>query len=196
MKAKEYKKFMQHAKKVTNSEAAKTRPVLKGIKHFEDGSLACTDSHRLYLAKDMHDKGEIVLTPTGEKVEGNYPDIKRLLPDAVSEPIEMSVAEMIKGIDIVNVASKFDTENSNVMTWKDNKISGSVPELISATYELPYTIDVDLTSNAQYWLDALKLFKAFKYTQIKLNIYGKLRPFTLTSPDDKLMALILPVRSF
>src|SRR5690625_4135626 len=103
---KEYKTFMRHAKRVTNSNAAESRQVLKGVKHFEDGSLAVTDSHRLYLIKDIHDKGDTIITPDGKKIEGNYPEIQRLIPDRGTGNITMTinVNEMLKGTEIILTA--------------------------------------------------------------------------------------------
>lgn len=193
-----YKTFMSHAEKVTNSPALETRPVLQGVKHFENGDLAVTDSHRLYFAKEIHDKGETVLSPKGKKVEGNYPDIKRLLSFSSNDPkfkLTFELNELIKGVDIILTAAKV-TNESPIMSYAENVLFFDSEE-VKASYELPHSIEgMYPLSNAQYWMDALRLFKAFKYTEIELSIYGEMRPFTLVGPDEKLTALLLPIRRY
>ena|SRR5690625_1304224 len=199
---KEYKTFMRHAKKITKSAAAGNRPVLKGVKHFEDGSLAVTDSHRLYLIKDMHDKGDTNITPDGQELEGNYPEIHRLIPDRGVGNITMTinVDEMLKGADIILTANTAADVDNAPMHWDGDILYMDVPETIAARYELPedHTLETieSFSSNAKYWVDALKLFKAFKYTEVVLEITNRIRPFTLTSPDGKLLALLMPIRTF
>ncbi len=197
----DYKIFMRHAKKLTNSDAAKTRLVLKGVKHFVDGSLAVTDSHRLYLVEDIHDKGETLLTPDGKKIDERYPNIHRLIPDRGVGNVTMTinVNEMLKGTEIIltaNTAAGVDSP----MYQEKNELRMDIPETIVAKYKLPedyaLTEGFEIASNAKYWVDGLKLFKAFKYEEIKLEFHGRMRPFTMYSPDDKLMVLILPVRTY
>ena len=197
---KEYETFMRHAKRVTKSEAAEGRQVLKGVKHFEDGSLAVTDSHRLYLIKDIHDKGDTLLTPDGKKLEGNYPEIHRLIPDSFETSMTINVVEMLKGAEIMLTANSVADVDNAPMHWDKDVLRMEIPETIAARYELPedHTLETSeaLSSNAKYWVDALKLFKAFKYTEVELRITSRLRPFTLTSPDGKLLALLMPIRTF
>lgn len=190
-----YQIFMKHAEKITKSGVVATRPVLQGVKHYENGDLAVTDSHRMYFAKELHDKGETVLTPKGKTVEGNYPEVSRLFPS--NDPkyqLKFKVDELIKGVDIILTAAKV-VEGKPQMSYAENILFFDSLE-VKASYELPQSIDDNLLSNAQYWMDALRLFKAFKYTELELNIYSMVRPFTLVSPDEKLTALILPIRRY
>lgn len=196
---KDYKTFMRHAKRVTDSGAVE-RQVLKGVKHFEDGSLAVTDSHRLYLIKDIHDKGDTIITPDGQELEGSYPDIQRLIPDSYETSMSINVDEMLKGTDIILTAITAADVNNAPMHWEKDVLRMDIPETIAARYELPgdHTLETSesLSSNAKYWVDALKLFKAFRYTVVELRITSRMRPFTLTSPDGRLLALLMPIRTF
>lgn len=188
---------MKHAEKVIkNAMTVKPdKPILKGVKHFEDGSMAVTDAHRLYLAKDMHDKREMVLTPAGKELEGNYPEIARLLPSNDPEcSLTFEVDELIKSVDIILTAAKASDDDVPVMSYAENILFYESTEM-TASYELPQSIEIYLASNAQYWIEALRLFKALKYREITMNIYGKLRPFTFVSADEKVTALILPVKT-
>src|SRR5690625_4436302 len=64
--------------------------------------------------------------------------------------------------------------------------SSCISEEVIASYELSIDdVGMNIWSNAQYWLDALRMFKAFKYKEIELKLYDKMRPFTLGSPDKK-----------
>src|SRR5690625_232569 len=83
MMNKEYKTFMTHAKRITRNSAKlySDREVLQGVFHRENGSLVVTDSHRLYLIKDVYEGEEKLINPNNNmKINGNYPEINRLLP--------------------------------------------------------------------------------------------------------------------
>ncbi len=191
---------MRHAKKITSSAAIKDREVLKGVKHFEDGSLAVTDSHRLYLMQDVHDLGKSFHTaPAGKKIEGTYPNVERLFPSNPDSSITVDINELFKGIDIIHVGAKIVNDDC-CMNWNGNELSyypldGS---LISATYELPFEIPTEytLSSNVKYWFEALQMFRSFRYPEVEINFHGKLRPFTVSSLDGKLTALLLPIRRY
>ena len=107
------------------------------------------------------------------------------------------VNEYLRATDIVNTAG-IVSDTVSVMKYEHNTLSCNIPEAITAEDGVTVTIPSGYTfhSNVQYLVDALKMFKAFKYTKVVFEFYGRMRPFTLTSPDDMLLALILPVRSF
>lgn len=197
-----YKKFMAHAKKLTNSPVIEEREVLTGVKHYEDGSLAVTDAHRLYMAYDIHDKGDCLLSPTGAEVDGKYPDITRLFPyEDDANKLTLNVNEMLQGVDFILTSVKAAGKGTKhyAMKWDEDILSHYYPENpVSAKYNLSVKLpDADpLFSNAQYWLDALKLFKSFGYTEVEFQYHGRVRPFVMKSLDNKLKALILPVRSY
>lgn len=192
---------MKHAEKLTKNAAGlhETKKELKGVLHKEDGRLIVTDSHRLYQIKDVYGGEEKLINPINSKViEEKYPDTDRLLPqnDAQFESL-LDVNEYLRAVDIISVVGKI-TNTSSVMRYREDTLSSHVPGAVSAKYKVPEKLpnETVFSSNAAYWLDALKMFKAFKYSEVKFNFYGPMRPFTLISPDDKLMALILPVRSY
>jgi len=190
-----YKTFMKHAEKITKSPVVEQRKILQGVKHYGEGSAAVTDSHRLYVAEDIHElQGEPVLTPSGKEIEGAYPAIARLIPTQVPEFTgTLQVDELIKATDIMVTAAKAVGEDP-VMSLAENILFFDSDE-VKASYELSIDdVGMNIWSNAQYWLDAVRMFKAFKYKEVELKLYDKMRPFTLESPDKKLMALILPVR--
>lgn len=194
-----YKTFMSHAKKLTNSPIAKhEREILQGVKHLENGDLAVTDSHRIYYARDLHSKGECVLTPTGSKVEGVYPEIHRLFPTNLKDEIKLDLLEMQKAVGIVatvaRVSTNQDVDGSPSMKWEGNTLSSTSTD-VSVEMGIPYQAPEPFSANPLYWLDALQFLRAMKYREGIFRFYGALIPFTISSPDGKFMALILPLRS-
>lgn len=111
----------------------------------------------------------------------------------------LRAAEIMLTANSVSNSSRHNAKSA-VMHWEVNVLSMFEPGVVSAEYELPqdYTLTEveELASNSRYWVDAMKMFKAFKYKEVELNLTSGMRPFTLASSDGKLMALIMPVRSF
>lgn len=194
---KTYEIFMTHAKKLTNSKVAKDHhsTALQGVKHFEDGRLAVTDSHRLYIFKTNHGKGDKLITPEGREIkEGNYPEVSRLIP--ASDPkqeIYHDVKDLMVGADCITALAKAEGLIPE-MSYENNTLSFRSPES-SFTHELQKAYeDGELLSNASYWLEALKLFWALDYDKVCLKTYGNVRPFILESLDRKLLVVIMPIR--
>lgn len=95
---------MKHAAKVCNN-ASSVRPILSGVKHSENGDAVCTDSHRLYVAKKIHSRIDgAVITPSGKTVDGNYPDVSRLVPDSsyAKDTLQLEVSDLLKAADMVS----------------------------------------------------------------------------------------------
>lgn len=190
---------MKHAFVVCKNEtdATKKNAVLKGVKHLDNGDAVVTDGHRLYIGKAIHDyrNGEIV-TPSGKKVKGEYPDIKRLLPTAVAQQeIKVLLADLYEAIDCVAGVGKV-VEGKAIAKFSHNFISYKFQHVVQYRRELDISFDVCFHANAFYVLDALKLLKASNCESVTVRIYGAMRPFTLTNEDESLIALILPVRTY
>lgn len=200
-----YVKFMKHAEKVTKAVSA-SRPVLKGVHHAEDGSLAVTDSHRLYVAKNAHTNtaGEIIDPKTGGKIDGNYPDVSRLLPyvDDAKYSVRLYVKETLDAFNALLKANQvFDRKSlvAEVKIAEDSSIIFTTSNPVMESQYKPF-VTVEGTGdstafNTQYFIDALTLFKDAGSDEIILRNYGPVRPFTLTAgPNDELLALLLPIR--
>lgn len=191
----DYKTFTRHAKRVIKTLAME-KEILKGIKHFEDGSVAVTDGHRLHIVKGIHDRKDgAVITPTGKKLIGNYPEIKRLIPSYDPHySSKLDVNEFIKAMEVIEVAG-VGSDSEPYADIDGQSISFKSVE-IKAKYEVSVNFEERFTSNASFWIDALKMFDAFSYEKVNFNFYGRVRPFTLESADRKVFALILPVRRY
>lgn len=197
-----YVTFMKHAEKVTKKVNA-SRPILKGVIHAEDGSLAVTDSHRLYYAIDAHQRqnSAIIDPKTGAEIDGAYPDVKRLLPYPADARYTLNIEDVPKALKIVkaleSLGKSVDSDGTITIKAAESGVvsfgieaegtSGTVEigKVDGGTYE---TVAV----SAQYLSEALALFKDIGVTSVQLNSYGKVRPLTLTI--DGLTALIMPVR--
>jgi DNA polymerase III sliding clamp (beta) subunit (PCNA family) len=201
-----YVTFIKHAEKVTKSVSA-SRPVLKGVYHEKGGSLIVTDSHRLYVAKNSHANslGEIVNPKTGEVIDGNYPDVSRLIPDKYDAKftLKMNVAQTVDAFTALlksnHVADKKYKTLTKAVVAEDKTISFTVDnELMSSTYKAG-TVDGEvgeLTFDTNYFAEAIALIKAAGFTEVEFRYYGPMRPFVLSAGiDDELIALLLPVRT-
>lgn len=203
-----YELFMKHADKVCKNASA-TRPVLSGVKHIENGDAVCTDSHRLYVAKAIHSRTDgAVITSSGKNVEGNYPDVSRIIPDAsyAKQTIQIEVAELLKAADMIasvgGLAEKEivkGTENQPkppALDFKEDRISYYKVHCKIHYSVNPIQFEEPLSANAFYVLDAMKLFKAAGCKTVTLNFFGKMRPFTFTNEEEDLLVLVLPIRKY
>ncbi|NYV67601.1 hypothetical protein HYI36_20185 [Bacillus sp. Gen3] len=202
-----YVKFMKHAEKVTKAVST-SRPVLKGVHHAEDGSLAVTDAHRLYVAKNAHANtaGEIIDPKTGGAIEGNYPDVTRLLPytpDA-KYTVKLSVKETSDAFAaLLKINQIHDRKNVHVkaeVTDEAHILFSANNPIAQAHYKPNASVEGEgdpITFNTQYFAEALALFKDAGVEEVTMRSYGAFRPFTLTAGfDDDLLALILPIRTY
>jgi hypothetical protein len=204
-----YEVFMKHADKVCKNSLNEVRPTLSGVKHLENGDAVCTDSHRLYLAKGIHDRTDgAVITPAGKKVDGNYPDVSRIIPDALyaKQSLQIEVSELLRASDMIasvgGVAQKNMVEGTEAvlkppaLEFKEDAIQYN-NFAVKIKYSIfPMQFEERICANAVYLLDALKLLKAAGCQMVTLNFYGTTRPFTLVNEDESLLALILPIRKY
>lgn len=200
-----YVTFIKHAEKVTKTASA-SRPVLKGVHHAKGGSLVVTDSHRLYLAKKAHSNelDEVVDPKTGGVIDGNFPDVSRLIPDkhdakfTILIPVKESVDAFAALLKSNHVAGKYKAVTNAIVNDNRELIFTTSNQFMSSKYTVG-TIEGELgelTFDTAFMVDALNLFKSIGAKELEFRYYGKLRPFTLTSGlDDELLVLLLPIRT-
>ena len=205
--------FMKHAQKVTKTASA-GRPILHGVYFRKDGALVVTDSHRMYLATESHSQtGEVVQNPkTGEYIDGNYPDVSRLVPDKVDAKAVITLNNIdyhVKSVKAIQQVATIPKRNGDSFTKKISTIvsitNDSGREVLLTTYDsgatANYTIGlaeeasepIKLSLNAEYLAQALDIFKDAGIRDVTLYYYGSLRPFTLEGGN--MTALILPMRT-
>lgn len=195
----DYKTFMSHAKKVCNSPHLKGKEGrfknLIGILHEKDGSLICTDAHRLYIGKNLHGKKErVVITPNGEVLGEDFPDVSRLIPNKLNanQMIKVDVKSFVELLDMTQAIAKL-TDTSTVQFAGNQLVFQSVD--IKVRHEIPFQLEEKTAFNVFYLFDAFNLFKAAKLNEVAFYYYGKLRPLLIGNEDDSLLALVLPVRT-
>ena len=205
-----YKDFMKHAKVLTDNaeKVAPHRVAIQGVLHKKDGTLAVTDSHRIYHALTVDGVDEdVVKTVTGRVIDEKYPDVSRLIPDTndADSTARFNVKELHDAVDHIYSVAKLADETVTLGVERDHvyasaqvKEPGKLTTEMSASYDVQLPLDEGNTFrvNAKYLLDALKMFKAEKEEEVTLYFYGKHRPFTIWNDKADLIALILPIRIY
>lgn len=202
-----YTTFIKHAEKVTKS-ASKSRLILTGVHHAANGDVIATDSHRLYYLTGGYTEGEpfTSIIKTGEHLEGNYPDVSRLIPDDddAKVTLEIDVAKSLAAVKALQSAEKAINYNGKHLTLQiavgtDSYVikAGEESSEFTGQYTLaPYDGDglPNIHVQAQFLTDALMLFKDAGETSVTLRLFGNMRPLTFKSKD--VTALLLPVRTY
>jgi hypothetical protein len=192
-----YEEFMKHAAKICRSEAIGDRQILTGVKHLENGDAIATDSHRLYLARAIHDHRDgAVLTPEGRRLTGNYPEVSRIIPsnDPVQQ-LQMDTKELMEAADAIYTVGSLIEGKRVPLQFCDNFIRY---DSLEVNYSRTFSVQFECSCyvNAKYFLEALKLFKAAGCSTVSVRFYGKMRPVRLTGEDENLDVIILPVRKY
>lgn len=204
-----YATFIKHATKVTKCAGA-TRPFLQGIYHRSDGSLIVTDGYRLYQAFDVYDgtENKIINPVTGDVLEEDYPSTDQLIPTTPKATFTIAhLAEQSKLIKLLWEAARYP---ANLNDKPDNKKFALIKIVSRAGRVFVEPPDdramyaslligeingeIELTVNAGFLFEALDLFQDCGFHSAEVEYNGDLKP--LVFRQDKLLALILPVRKF
>lgn len=196
---------MKHAKKFVSTLAS--RPILQGVFHAPDGSLAMTDSHRLLRVENAHDRAEpIVLNAkTNAPIDGVYPDISRVIPTNFRAEYTLSGnvdEELAKWITAHEVAVKIGDKKLPVAIFSLTSAGLSV-EAANSGGKYRFDPNVAATGcldeftvhyNAKYVLDALLAIRDFKPRSVSVKFAGNVSPFVFET-DNGVLALILPIKT-
>ena len=198
-----YITFMKHAKKVTKSRAAKTRPVLSAVIHRGD-YVAVTDSHRLYKATGLHEGEEKQIDPnTGVEVDhGNYPEIDRLISDTgdAKSTYAIDVTKAYEAIRAIEIAGRVNkaTDLMEIKTGDDHlEFKTEDRAAFDVSYKANTSASIsDLettTVNIKYMKEALHVLKDAKVEKATFAFFGNMRPIQIIAGN--FTALISPVRT-
>lgn len=211
-----YTVFMKHAEKVTKSATA-SRPILKGVCHDVDGSVVATDSHRLYKLENgfKTDEKTVIEPKTGATIDGNYPDVSRLLPgdEYAKATLTIDVDKTLAAVKSLFAAHKkinepkshitlafgYDSDAHAYLRVDEREYSKS--HNCDVRFYGSYRLTTDTIRNefetvhvqAQFLQDALTLFKDAGEPSATIRLYGAMRPLTIKNSD--VTALISPVRT-
>lgn len=135
-------------------------------------------------------------------LEGNYPDVKRLIPTEFSTVVKVSSKEFYSAIER---ASLLASENHviKLMTNENGtiEISSSTPELGKVQEEVGTSSltgeQITISFSSKYMKEALK---ALACEEISLLFTGAMRPFIIKPGEEteveSTLQLILPVRTY
>ena len=174
--------------------AKNSRPILKGICYYSDGSLVATNSHIAIKVKGVHSfKDTLVIDPRSlEQIDGTYPNIDRLIPIPTEGDwlLHLTVLEMKQLYDLVKPFKKQHV----TITLKDSHIQMSVNDL---TFDL-FTKDkgnnedaITFSLSAHYLISGLKVF-IDEGLDIDWLIRDPLKPSLLSASNIKV--LLTPMR--
>lgn len=132
---------------------------------------------------------------------GNYPDTSRLIPTEKETTIHAFTKDLIQTIERADLLSNRDQNNViRLDTLDDNmlEISSNSPEIGNVQEQLKaIAIEGDplkISFSSRYMLDTLKTIDS---ERVQIDFTGTMRPFVIRTPEDeKILQLILPVRTF
>lgn len=159
----------------------------------QDTKLFVNDTH----VKFNQGKSSIIL----RQGEGNYPDVKRLIPDHSTTSFAINdkkaLTDIIKDAATVTASERNNvikfkiTKNELIITSKNEK-KGEF-EAITPIHNMQGE-ELKLMMSGKYVLEGLKQLHS---DSIELRFNGHMRPFTMNSDNNENeFALILPVRMF
>ena len=133
-------------------------------------------------------------------LEGNYPDISRLIPTEAKSTVQVNKRDMLGSIERASLLSREDRNHTikmDINTDGEVIISSHSPELGQVKEEIPTLSftgeELEIAFSAKYMMDALK---ALNGDEVTFFFNGGMRPFIIKSIDEseKALQLILPVR--
>lgn len=131
-------------------------------------------------------------------IEGNYPDIKKLIPQEFTTQATVSRAELV---NITKVSSLFARESAGSITLnvdsasKTLSIRSIASQLGENTASTAGKIEGDgsITLNSRYLLDGLHVFSG---DEVLFGFNGKLEPSVIKDPEDATYThIIMPLKS-
>lgn len=129
-------------------------------------------------------------------LNGEYPNIKTLVPKTFNYFLEVNAQEFLAAIDRVSLLSNEKCTVKLVMSADEVEVSSTTSETGSAKEKIPnfnFTGDrLEILFNANYVIDAIK---ALRSDDIVLQFIAEMKPFTIKSTkDENIIELITPVR--
>jgi len=132
-------------------------------------------------------------------LDGNYPDVSRLIPVSFSTTLKVDIKEFISALERCTILAKegknhvvkMETKENSITLTSDNKEVGVIEEEVVSTIEGE---ELKISFSAKFAKDALKTFEG---KEVHVKFSGAMRPFILQAVDDEnLIQLILPVRTY
>ena len=192
------KNLTKHFTQITKKKDIK--PILAGINynHAKD-QLEATDSHRLLMINANYNLSEsFVFNPlTLERIEGNYPNTERLLPEVQDNlfragEVDTNMLKIIAAYKKENVSLELSDDSLSISNGKDNIIA-LIPVTINHNHEYEKTY-----INASYLYDALSFIadygKEYPDARINLTMVTRVRPINFSNFEFNY--IVTPVRVY
>ena len=192
------KNLTKHFTQITKKKGI--RPILQGINynHTKD-QLEATDSHRLLMINASYNLNEsFVFNPlTLERIEGNYPNTERLLPEVQDNlfragEVDTNMLKIIAAYKKENVSLELSDGSLSISNEKGNLIA-LVPVTVNHNHEYEKTY-----INASYLYDALSFIadygKEYPDARINLTMVTRVRPINFSTFEFNY--IVTPVRVY
>ena len=192
------KNLTKHFTQITKKKDI--RPILTGISynHTKD-QLEATDSHRLLMINASYNLSEsFVFNPlTLERIEGNYPNTERLIPEVQdnlfrASEVDTNMLKIIAAYKKENVSLELSDGSLSISNEKGNVIA-VIPVTINHAHEYEKTY-----INASYLYDALSFIadygKEYPDARINLTMVTRVRPINFSNFEFNY--IVTPVRVY
>ncbi|MBO1004174.1 DNA polymerase III subunit beta [Pseudogracilibacillus auburnensis] len=134
-------------------------------------------------------------------LSGNYPETSRLIPNESKTTLHIFTKDLIHTIERAALLSSRDQNNVIRLDTLENniiEISGNSPEIGNVKEQLGAVSiegeELKISFSSRYMLDTLRTIDS---ERVQIDFTGAMRPFVIRTPDeDKILQLILPVRTF
>ena len=192
------KNLTKHFAQITKKKGL--RPILAGINynHVKD-QLEATDSHRLLTINANYNLNDsFVFNPlTLERIEGNYPNTERLIPEVQdnlfrASEVDTNMLKIIAAYKKENVSLELSDGSLSIGNEKDNIIT-IIPVTINHNHEYEKTY-----INASYLHDTLSFIadygKEYPDARISLTMVTRVRPINFSNFEFNY--IVTPVRVY
>ena len=192
------KNLTKHFAQITKKKDI--RPILAGINynHAKD-QLEATDSHRLLMINASYNLNEsFIFNPlTLERIEGNYPNTERLIPEVQdnlfrASEVDTNMLKIIAAYKKENVSLELSEGSLSISNEKGNVIA-LIPVTINHSHEYEKTY-----INACYLYDALLFVadygKEYPDARINLTMVTRVRPINFSNFEFNY--IVVPVRVY
>lgn len=184
-----------------------TRPMLQYSKHYENGDIIATDSHRLIHIKEIHGfKEDYLVNPKNFMfAKGHYPKVEHLTSrEKHTESMVLTKdqikiwLQIFKSLNQISKVMKY-RYGSAMFVFHDDHVTVEL-ETQNVSMKLPIEVyqkpDVGkITFRLEYMRDALEAHFKLNSEQLTFFFHGDMRPIVMD--DDKAVkTLLLPIRTF
>lgn len=187
------------------------RNILKGV-HFANDFAMTTDSHRaVFVQGDFSENNGLTLDKEYNEIKttNEYPvnSMNRFLENYfvdTNNQFKVDVNELLEiHKSMLKEAKERDKHNSTVrmdiiiderVMFYISRYRNTAFESQSAYFRTWKHDDITKAYNCKFMIDALSIFKAFKYKEIIIKYHEAMQPITLETEDGKVKVMLMPVR--